>query len=193
MIKRSEAILLVNKDNMLGRDYIPLDLEYVNVKVDRVDEKKFMRYVAAVHLRKMFYDAQKLGVGLVAISAFRSYVRQEEIYNNSVKEKGIEYTKKYIAYPGTSEHQTGLAIDVSCKKLNYELEEEFADTDEGKWLEHNCHKYGYIIRYPKQCRHVTGYNYEPWHIRYIGIIHSTNMKKNQIKTLEEYLENKKLN
>lgn len=188
MVKRCESILLVNKDYVLSSNYIPLDLEYINARVDRVDEKKFMRHRAAVYLRKMFYDAGKMGLELVAISGFRSYVRQEEIYNNSVNEKGLEYTKKYIAYPGTSEHQTGLAMDVSCKGLNYGLEEEFAYTKEGKWLEYNCYKYGFILRYPRECQHITGYNFEPWHIRYIGILHSTNMKKNQIRTLEEYLE-----
>ena len=154
--------------------------------VDVVDEKKFMRRHAAFALRQMFEDARKDGCNLVAISGFRSYERQKEIYESSVRDKGVEHTKKYIAYPGTSEHQTGLAMDISSKELNYELEEVFASTKEGIWLANNCYNYGFILRYPKGYEHITGYNYEPWHFRYIGKLHAIRMKELGVVTLEEY-------
>mgnify|MGYP003293005532 CR=1 FL=1 len=180
------SLIIVNKYNSLEKNYIPLDMEYINVDVDVADEKKFMRYIAVIHLRKMFMEAKLQGISLVGISAFRSYLRQQQLYTESLQKNGIEYTKKYIAYPGTSEHQTGFAIDISCKKINNKLKEEFADTKEGIWILNNCYKYGYIIRYPYGYERITGYNFEPWHIRYIGIQHSLNMNKHQIKTLEEY-------
>ena len=183
-----DNLILVNKTHSLAHDYIPKDLTYVDVRVDVADEKKFMRYVGAIHLRKMFFDARKEKVDLVGISGFRSYERQKQIYEESLKNRGVEHTEKYIAYPGTSEHQTGLAIDISCEEINNQLEEEFASTKEGKWLANNCYKYGYIIRYPKDYEHITGFNYEPWHIRYVGILHATYMFNNNIKTLEEYIK-----
>ena len=180
-------IILVNKENRLEENYIPLDLEYVNVAVDVVDEKKFMRKEAAKHLRKMFRDAKNVGVELVAISGFRSYSRQEKIYSKSLIEQGEEHTKKYIAYPGASEHQTGLAMDISCKEINYKLVTYFERTKEGIWLKNNVQNYGFIIRYPKGYSQVTGYAYEPWHIRYVGVKHAKRMKKAFLNTLEGYL------
>ena len=188
-----EYLLLVNRTHQLNRNYIPLDLEYVNVSVDVVDEKKFMRKEAAVNLRHMFSDALRQGCSLMAISGFRSYNRQKEIYENSIATKGELYTKKYIAYPGTSEHQTGLAMDVSSLEMNGKLEEEFSYTKEGRWVKMNAYKYGFIIRYPLGSENITGYGYEPWHIRYVGREHSWKMISENINTLEEYIDNKKSN
>lgn len=185
--KNNDFLILVNRDNVLNETYIPLDLEYINVSVDIVDEKKFMRREAAVNLRKMFNDAEKQGCSLMAISGFRSYVRQKEIYMSSLATKGELHTRKYIAYPGTSEHQTGLAMDVSSLEINGELEEEFSYTKEGRWVRMNAYKYGYIIRYPLGGENITGYSYEPWHIRYIGKEHSWKMMVDHISTLEEYI------
>lgn len=179
---------IVNRDNPLPEEYIPLDLQYINVPVDVVDEKKFMRYETLYYLRQMFKDAYYEECKLVAISGFRSYTRQKEIYEKSIRNKGEEYTKRYIAYPGTSEHQTGLALDISCKEINYELEDTFEETKEGKWLKSNVQKYGFVIRYPRDGEIITGYAYEPWHIRYIGREHSMAMYRMGIETLEEYLE-----
>ena len=180
-----EYLLLVNRIHQLNRNYIPLDLEYVNVSVDVVDEKKFMRKEAAVNLRHMFSDALRQGCSLMAISGFRSYNRQKEIYENSIATKGELYAKKYIANPGTSEHQTGLAMDVSSLEMNGELEEEFSYTKEGRWVKMNAYKYGFIIRYPLGSENITGYGYEPWHYRYVGIDIATKIYTENI-TFEEY-------
>ena len=183
----SSNLILINKNNALPVNYIPKDLEYVNVLVDAADEKKFMRKEAARYLRKMFKDAKKTGVNLVAVSGFRSYSRQKEIYDNSLIEQGKEHTDKYIAYPGTSEHQTGLAMDISCKEVDYKLITYFERTKEGIWLKNNVQNYGFIIRYPKGYSQVTGYAYEPWHVRYIGVKHAKRMKKVSLQTLEGYV------
>ena len=181
-------LLLVNRQNRLDKAYIPKDLEYIDTVVDVADEKKFMRKECCYYLRKMFNSAIKEGIELVGISGFRSYNRQKQIYENSIIRKGFEYTNKYIAYPGCSEHQSGLAIDISCKSMNFELEEIFAKTKEGVWLKNHVQNFGFIIRYPMGYEHVTGYEYEPWHIRYIGVEHALNMQRLDICTFEEYLD-----
>ena len=181
-----DNLILVNKNNPLSKDYIPLDLEYINLPVDVVDEKKFLRKEAALWLRFLFKAAALDNCNLIAISGFRSYIRQDEIYNASIISKSLEHTENYIAKAGTSEHQTGLSIDLSCPTINNELEESFAHTKEGIWLYNNAYKYGFIIRYPLNYKHITGYNYEPWHIRYIGKQHSIKMHNLNILTLEQY-------
>ena len=186
-MKNIEKLILVNKQNRLDAGYIPLDLEYINVEVDYVSENKFMRREACFYVRELFSKARVDGCSLVAISGFRSCIRQREIYEDSIKNRGIEYTRKYIAYPGESEHQTGLALDVSCERVNYDLIEEFDRTKEGIWLKNNVQKFGFIIRYPKGGSKITGYEYEPWHIRYVGVEHAMNMREMGIRTLEEYV------
>ncbi|MBQ9939352.1 MAG: M15 family metallopeptidase [Oscillospiraceae bacterium] len=107
-------------------------------------------------------DAKKQGIKLEIISGFRSYQTQQNTYNGWVKQYGKEYADTISARPGHSEHQSGLAMDVNSLKFA------FADTKEGIWLAENCWKYGFIIRYPEGKEDITGYKYEPWHIRYLG-------------------------
>lgn len=125
-------------------------------------------------------DARKLGYQATLKSGYRSYYSQQSIYNGYVAKWGQEYTDKVSARPGHSEHQTGLAFDITSLNTDY------SNTAEGKWLESNCHKYGFIIRYPKDKTYITGYSYEPWHIRYVGVDVATYIMKNNL-TLEEYL------
>ena len=96
----------------------------------------------------------------------------------------IKATSKYIAFPGASEHHTALAVDLSN---DGSLEENFIDTDAGVWISKNCHKYGFVVRYPKEKLRVTGIGYEPWHIRYVGRPHSDIMYQNNW-CLEEYID-----
>lgn len=121
------------------------------------------------------------GVELKIISGFRSYNSQKSIYNNYVKRDGKTQADTYSARAGHSEHQTGLAIDVNS--LNFD----FADTKEGQWLQNNAYKYGFIIRYPKDKENITGYRYEPWHLRYIGDLSKELYNGGDWITLEEYL------
>jgi len=179
--------VLVNRDYPISKDYVPGDLVVPDVPFSFYGtyEKSYVREDAARALEKLFKGAQEKGYTLKAVSAYRSYERQTQIYENNLNTRGEEITNKVSAKPGTSEHQTGLAIDVSCDSVGCGLEENFGDTEEGKWLKNNCYKYGFAIRYPKDKTHITGYSYEPWHIRFVGKYLSRHLSENGI-TLEEY-------
>ncbi len=168
--KPESITVIVNKELRLPDDYIPSDLVVpdVSFSFSYYDEKKLMRQVAADALKELFDGAAAENIMLNGVSAYRSYDRQYDIFTDNVKKQGLEHTMKYSATPGYSEHQTGLAIDVSSKSVNNRLDESFADSTEGKWLAENAHLYGFIIRYPKDKTKITGYSYEPWHIRYVG-------------------------
>ena len=126
-------------------------------------------------------DAASLaGFSLPLVSGYRSYNRQQTIYNNYVKIDGQTLADTYSARPGHSEHQTGLAFDVG------KIDDNFGNTPAGTWLKNNAHYYGFIIRYPKGKEHITGYKYEPWHIRYLGVDIATDIYNKGV-TLEEYL------
>ncbi|TPV47318.1 M15 family metallopeptidase [Bacillus dicomae] len=178
---------VVNKEYGLPEDYKPEDLVVPNVpfSFSGTLEKSYLRKEVAEALEKLFDLAKKEGIQLNAVSGFRSYDYQKKLYANNVKRKGQEHTDRFSAKPGHSEHQTGLTMDVSSKSANNELELTFANTKEGKWLKENAHRAGFIIRYPKGKESITGYAYEPWHIRYVGDIAESIYKKKL--TLEEYM------
>ena len=157
------GILIVNKKYSLPSTYNP----GVNSTADNA-------------LKQLQQAAQNAGHSIPLISGFRSYSRQQTLYNNYVARDGQAKADTYSARPGHSEHQTGLAFDVGM------LDDNYGNTPAGTWLKENCHKYGFIIRYPKGKESITGYQYEPWHIRYVGITHATNIMTKNI-TLEEYL------
>lgn len=178
---------VVNKESGLPEDYKPEDLVVPNVpfSFSGTLEKSYLRKEAAEALERLFDLAKKEGIQLNAVSGFRSYDYQKKLYANNVKRKGQEHTDRFSAKPGHSEHQTGLTMDVSSKSANNELELVFAHTKEGKWLKENAHRAGFIIRYPKGKESITGYAYEPWHIRYVGDIAESIYKEKL--TLEEYM------
>lgn len=180
---------LINKEYGLPSDYIPEDLEMPNVLFDEIpfSEKKLLRTEAARALEGLFNRALKEDIELYAVSGYRSYKRQYEIFTKNLRTKGKTHTLKYSAIPGTSEHQSGLTMDVSCKSINFRLIESFEDTPEGIWLSNNSHHFGFIIRYPKDKVDITGYAYEPWHIRYVGKSLATFLYKNSL-SLEEYYQ-----
>ncbi|KAA0754343.1 D-alanyl-D-alanine carboxypeptidase family protein [Bacillus sp. AR2-1] len=179
---------VVNKEYGLPEDYKPEDLVVPNVpfSFSGTLEKSYLRKEAAEALERLFDLAKKEGIQLNAVSGFRSYDYQKKLYANNVKRKGQEHTDRFSAKPGHSEHQTGLTMDVSSKSANNELELTFANTKEGKWLKENAHRAGFIIRYPKGKESITGYAYEPWHIRYVGDIAESIYKKKL--TLEEFMD-----
>lgn len=178
---------VVNKEYGLPEDYKPEDLVVPNVpfSFSGTLEKSYLRKEAAEALEKLFDIAKKEGIQLNAVSGFRSYDYQKNLYANNVKRKGQEHTDRFSAKPGHSEHQTGLTMDVSSKSANNELELTFANTKEGKWLKENAYRAGFIIRYPKGKESITGYAYEPWHIRYVGDIAESIYNKKL--TLEEFM------
>ncbi|MGE7132768.1 M15 family metallopeptidase [Lysinibacillus xylanilyticus] len=181
--------VLVNKKYAFPEGYEPKDLVYPNVPFifNEKIEKRMMREEAAEYLENMFNAANKQNIHLADVSAYRSSQTQTTLFNNYVERDGIEKAKTYSAVPGTSEHQSGLAIDVSGSDGSCAADDCFANTEEAAWLEDNAHKYGYIIRFPKDKENITGYQYEPWHIRYVGVNLATELYNNGL-TLEEYFE-----
>lgn len=169
-----DALILVNKYNYLKNDYSPDKLE----KIDNTSIRKDA-YAEFINMKK---DAKKLNLNIIAISGYRSYNYQNKLYNNYVNTDGVKLADTYSARPGFSEHQTGLAIDVCNGKTPYT---DFEKTKEFEWMRDNAYKYGFIVRYPKEKENITGYMYEPWHYRYVGVKASTYIKKNNI-TYEEY-------
>lgn len=157
------GILIVNKTYSLPNTYNP--------GVDATAEAA---------LKQLQQAASSAGYSIPLLSGFRSYSRQQTLYNNYVARDGQALADTYSARPGYSEHQSGLAFDVG------QLDNNYGETAAGKWLAENAHNYGFIIRYLKGKESITGYQYEPWHIRYVGITHATNIY-NQGITLEEYL------
>ncbi len=184
------VLALVNKMFALPESYNPTDLVKPNVSFsfgDQTIEKSLMRQEAAVALEKMFAEAKVSGIELYAVSGYRSYERQRIIFDAEVKKSGEEQAAQVVAVPGNSEHQSGLAMDISAKSANLSLTESFGETNEGKWLAANAHKYGFILRYPKGKETITGYQYEPWHFRYVGVDAAQTIFEKNI-TLEEYFE-----
>lgn len=185
--KPDSYTVLVNRDYPISKDYVPPDLVVPNVPFSYygVYEKSYVRRRAARALEELFGAARAEGYTLKLVSAYRSYERQTQIYNHNVQTRGKDKTDKVSAMPGSSEHQTGLAIDVSADSVSCTIEESFGRSAEGRWLKKNCQKYGFIIRFPKNKTKVTGYSYEPWHIRYVGKNLAKYLKKKKM-TLEEY-------
>jgi D-alanyl-D-alanine carboxypeptidase len=185
--KPADIAVLVNKRMMLPADYRPSDLVEPNVPFIFMekDEKRLMRQEAARALERMFAAAKQDGIYLAGVSGYRSYETQESLFNYYVRTEGAERARKYSAEPGHSEHQTGLAMDVSATTGTCAAEDCFADTPEARWLAQHAPAYGFIIRYPKGKESITGYNYEPWHVRYVGTAISAAIAAQGI-TLEEY-------
>lgn len=149
-------LILINKQHPVSADYIPCYL--VNVRIPFCHDagsNRMLSYPAALNLELLYACARIYSMDICGISGYRSYEAQEAIYNASS-------SKEYVARPGESEHQSGLAIDL-CS-----LEESFCETDEYRFLIKNAHRFGYILRYPKGKEDITGYPYEPWHFRYVG-------------------------
>lgn len=160
-----DDILVANKSYSLPRNYDPGLLP--------VTEEAF---------EKLCADAAEQGLDIYKGSGYRSYDFQVKVYNSIVSGYSKEYADTWSARPGYSEHQTGYTID--CNSID---NEGFANTPEGKWLAEHCHEYGFIIRYPEGKEDITGYNYESWHIRYVGKEHAAAIYAQGI-TLEEYLD-----
>lgn len=171
--------VVVNKNRPLNPlKYAPADLVAVG--------SQKMRKAAASAFLKMAADAKTAGLTITPLSGYRSYETQVSVYNNEVKNYGQAVADTESAKPGTSEHQTGLALDVGGGGCG--IENCFGNTAEGKWVAANAYKYGFIIRYPAGKQAITGYRYEPWHIRYIGIELAAEMHNKNILTLEEFFD-----
>lgn len=180
--------VVVNKKRFLPSTYIPKLVEpNVPFTFKEKIEKRMMRPEAAQALESLFAGAKKDGITLYGVSAYRSYATQKSIFGGNVKTQGETEAAQFSAKPGQSEHQTGLAIDVGDGDPKCTVEQCFADSKAAKWLEAHAAEYGYIIRYLKGKESITGYEYEPWHIRYVGKEIAAEVAKQGI-TLEEYFQ-----
>lgn len=182
VIKNPEDITsLVNKVYQIPEGWVPDDLVTV------VDSHQQLRKEAADAYAQFYNAAKEKGIQCFAISGYRKEETQKLYWTRQVDIRGIEYASLYSAYPNRSEHQLGLAIDVSYKTTGDRLSESVEDSDIGKFIVSDGYKYGFILRYPKDKISTTNYGYEPWHMRYVGkelatILHEQNL------TLEEYKE-----
>jgi|GEM_PF-370144 len=182
--------VIVNKPRPLNPiSYVPPDLVIPNVPL-RVpgNETMQVRKVVAAALEQLFAAAKADGLQLMLASGYRSYAYQVNLYNGYVQNQGQVSADQASARPGHSEHQTGLAADIEPTSKKCELDACFGQLPEGAWLLSNAYRYGFIIRYPADKVPITGYEYEPWHIRYIGIPLAAELHKNNVRTLEEYFD-----
>lgn len=167
------GILIVNKTYSVGENYEPSDM------VCDEDGDYLISFVMDA-FKEMKAAAKEEGLNLWVQSGYRSYSTQARIYNNNVNRDGKAAADRYSARPGSSEHQTGLAFDLNS------IEDSFAFEPEGIWVAEHCYEYGFIIRYPKGKEEQTGYMYEPWHLRYLGVQLATDVYNSGL-CLEEYL------
>ncbi len=175
--------ILVNKYNYLEEDYIPDNLEDIDLNYAR-SGMKLVNY-AKEAFEEMAKDAKKEGYTIIAMSSYRSYTYQVNLYNRYKESDGAEIADTYSGRPGHSEHQTGLAVDVYNGKIDYT---NFEKTEEFNWMQENAYKYGFILRFPKDKIKQTGYDYESWHYRYVGKDIAKYIHKNNICFEEYYIQ-----
>ena len=183
--KASSYRVIVNKQRPLSpKTYVPSDL--VSVPVPHV-YAPLLRKKASTAVVKMFKAFKtSTGKSMQSQSAYRSYTAQKSVYAGWVSSLGKKGADLTSARPGYSEHQTGLAIDISALPSKCALQACFASTTQGKWLKSHAWEYGFILRYPSGKTAVTGYEFEPWHYRYVGLALAKKMHVSGVKTLEEY-------
>ncbi len=177
-------LILVNKYNYVTQDYIPENLE----PIDTAYARSGMQLVSEAKnaFEELSQNAKEDDMTILAMSSYRSYDYQVNLYNNYVETDGKQAADTYSARAGYSEHQTGLAVDVYNGVIPYTS---FEETEEFTWMQQNAYKYGFILRFPEDKTNITGYQYESWHYRYVGKEIAEEIYKNNL-TLEEYLAKK---
>ncbi|MEG1469336.1 MAG: M15 family metallopeptidase [Anaerovoracaceae bacterium] len=179
-----DKLMIVNKNNKMSSKYVPTNLR--SLTGYSTSDVKVKSYVKTAYI-KLYNAAKEDGHTIKAVSGYRSYALQKYLFNYYVSVDGLKEAERASARPGTSEHQTGLAIDVSSASVGYDLLERYGNEKEGKWLKNNAYKYGFIIRYEQGKEKRTGYMYEPWHIRFVGKEAAKYITENDL-TLEQYLK-----
>lgn len=173
-----DGVLIANKTYALPQDFIPTNPDQP-VNADRSSTCLDKTLMSAWKI--MLKDATAKGLNIYISSGYRSYNYQVNVYNRYVKSDGAAVADTYSSRPGNSEHQTGLCFDLNT------IEDSFQYTNEGKWINDNCYKYGFCIRFPKGKDSATGYQYESWHLRYVGVDLATKLYNNgDWLSLEEY-------
>ena len=189
-MKDYDIDVLVNKDNMLDINYVPSNLYVVDENKNNFRNyqdpslKPMLRLEVKPYIDALIRDANNLGLPLIVDSAYRSGVYQKQILDNEIKLKGVE-AYKLVALPGASEHQTGLAIDFAYYKDGVYNDDVKESDKEAIWIKENAYKYGFILRYPKGKEDITGFNFEPWHYRFVGLELALELYQTN-QTLEEY-------
>ena len=174
-------LMLTNKFNYLDNSYNSDNMVSVSKQYSYGENQMLTKETFNAFLN-MFNAAKKEGLTLIINSSYRSYEEQDEVYNDYKSSRGEEYADKIAARAGFSEHQTGMAVDIQTYGSTGATFEEF---DEFKWLSENAYKYGFILRYPKGKEYITGYEYESWHYRYVGVEVAEYIHNNNI-TFDEY-------
>lgn len=163
---KDEYLILVNKFHYLGQDFAPEDIvdirNWYAYGENSIREKVYDQFLA------MYKAAEKEDLKLIITSSYRTYAEQEKLWKDYKRDHGQEWADRVSARPGYSEHQTGLTLDIVTDGEGSSMSN-FENTDEFKWLSKNAHKYGFILRYPKGKEDITGYDYESWHYRYVGV------------------------
>ena len=204
-------LALVNKENTVGEDYAPAELVTVDASYTNGGKVIELEKTVAEAVVKMLDAMKEDGITNTTItSGYRTFSYQKSLFDRYCSEEKAahptwsdsevkDYVLTYSAFPGTSEHQTGLCVDLITTEMvglwNYGSETSknpydkgFAETDAFEWLQNNAHEYGFILRFPENKTEITGYSYESWHYRYVGVEHATKIREQKI-TLEEYLAN----
>ena len=181
----------LNTNKILVNKYYSLDEKYEPDNLETISKQYALEGMELVHDAKIAFEemakaAKKENLNIIAMSTYRDYNYQVKIYNQYVKADGQKKVDTYSGRPGHSEHQTGLAVDVYNGNVNYTS---FEKTKEFTWMQENAHKYGFIMRYPKDKEKETGYRYESWHYRYVGKNEAKYIKENNI-SFEEYYATK---
>lgn len=178
---------VVNKGRVLPNSYVPADLVAPDITLSEsaASQNMQLRKDSAASLEKLVSAASNEGLKVKLVSGYRSYATQQSVYSGYVASQGKAYADATSAQPGYSEHQTGLAADLGAASGKCQLQKCFGDMAEGQWLAANAHKYGFIVRYPKDKQSLTGYDYEPWHVRYVGVDLATELNKTG-QTLEQF-------
>ncbi|QHK19895.1 D-alanyl-D-alanine carboxypeptidase family protein [Pseudarthrobacter psychrotolerans] len=179
--------LVVNKHRPLApADYVPADLVQPNVQLAVSGEAALLNSTTAAAAEAMFAAAAQDGVSMTLASGYRSYGTQVATYNGYVAARGQADADTASARPGYSEHQTGWSFDIGDGGGACGFQPCFADQPAAVWAKANGHRFGFVVRYPLMLHPITGYYYEPWHLRYIGLEAATDMATRGINTVEEY-------
>ncbi|MDP9887094.1 M15 family metallopeptidase [Pseudarthrobacter enclensis] len=179
--------VIVNKHRPLKpADYVPADLVRPAVAISAAGEAALLNSTTAAAAEAMFAAAARDGVAIVLASGYRSYSTQVTTYNGYVAARGQADADTASARPGHSEHQTGWAFDIGDGGGACSFQPCFADQPAATWAKANGHRFGFVVRYPWMLHPITGYYYEPWHLRYVGVEAATDMLNRGIGTLEEY-------
>lgn len=177
---QNDSTILVNKYNYLSSDFVPENLELLNPIYS--SKKLYLVKEAKEAFESLAQDASLEDLTIKAMSTYRTYTYQENLYNKYVAQDGENLANTYSAKAGFSEHQTGYALDVYNKTSSYT---DFENTKEYIWMQKNAYKYGFILRYPKDKENITGYSYESWHYRYVGFEIAEYITKHNL-TYDEY-------